>query len=404
MGMFTKYQWLNSCTGIEIHILPDGSLSGRYCMVTTGKDSLDIIEKGLLDENLLSVSSKLPGRRVALTLTGKGVLVKKITEDNAGGSLQLNNLFPNLKAEDFYVQHFVSGSNIFISIIRRELVDDILLKLQKHGVEILLVSVGPFSASHILRQLNFYGGEAVFDGHQISSNKEHEWEEYKYVKGAQTGFPLKIGIEVVSEQLVLAYAAAFQLALYPRLDAVSLPVDRIEEQLVDFEQKQKFNFRGAVILSAFFLLLLVNFIAFTHFNSLNESLLSQVNHSASSVESMQKTENEIKVKENLIKELGWAKGINYAWICDQLGQSVPAGLKLKQLAVNPVNGTETNRQRREVFDTGKLMISGDAGEISEVNDWILRLKSVSWIKQVNLESFSPSADDEKQSFIISIKY
>jgi len=215
---------------------------------------------------------------------------------------------------------------------------------------------------------------------------------------------LKVGIEALPGQFLIAYASAFQLALYPRLPAVSLPAPGIEHNLEEFEQKQRFNFRAVVVLSGFFVLLLLNFLLFSYFNSANETLLSQVSQTSASLENLQHTEKEIASNEKLLQELGWNKGIRLSYLADQLGQTLPSSLRLKELGINRLNVTDTGRQRKEIYDTGKIKIRGEASDPAALNNWIYILKEKDWAKQVNLDSFSPSGDDNTQEFTITINY
>ncbi len=407
MKFLEKYQWLNSCTGVELHILPDGAYDWRVCSVSLAGNSLNIDSKTEVPGDTAAVLKKFPkDKPLALTITGKGVLIRKAPAMEEIGENQLNQVFPNLEADQFYIQNFISGGQSFVSIIRREIIDGLMDVLSAEGLNILLLTIGPFTASHILKQLNTYGQEICFDGHEVQYNKEWEWTEYRYAAGKKSEFPLKIDLESIPEQYLLAYAAAFQLALYPRLAAVSLPVGQAENNLYEFQQKQQFQFRAGCILAVFFVVLLLNFLLFSYYNSANEALLSQVSQSSAGIESLRNTEKEIASNEKLLKELGWSRGVRYAWIADQLGQTVPAGLSLREIAINPLNTVETGRQRREVYDTGKIKIRGEASDPGAVNNWLYLLKGKSWVKGVNLDSFSPSSSsgDNKQEFSITISY
>ena len=70
--------------------------------------------------------------------------------------------------EDFYLQNFVSGDSSFVSLIRQKDANQWIDKLNALGFTTLMLSLGPFPVQQILQQLNLYGEEVVFDGHQIS--------------------------------------------------------------------------------------------------------------------------------------------------------------------------------------------------------------------------------------------
>lgn len=403
--IFDKYQWLNTCTGVELHLFPDGSYACRTCSVSLAGNLLNIDSKSEHSGDLASLLKKVPkDKPVALSLTGKGVLIRKTAKIEEIGRDKLNEVFPNLQSDQFYVQNFVSGDLSFVAIIRRDVSDQVLAAFAGEGLNVLLLTAGPFAASAVLRQLNTYGDELCFDGHCVQYTKEWDWTEYRFEPGKKSEFPLKVGMEALPGQFLIAYASAFQLALYPRLPVVSLPAPQVERHLDEFEQKQRFNFRAVAVLSGFFVLLLLNFLLFSYFNSANEALLSQVSQTSASLENLQHTEKEIASNEKLLQELGWNKGIRLSYLADQLGQTLPSSLKLKEIGINPLNVTETGRQRKEIYDTGKIKIRGEASDPAALNNWIYILKEKDWAKQVNLDSFSPSGDDHTQEFTITINY
>ena len=405
MSALEKYQWLSSCTGMEIHIRPDNSFSCRYCTVSLEKDSLSIDQKQEAEADRTSLFKKVPADKpLAITLTGKGILIKKIAATQEVSSEQLSQYFPNLKAEDFYLQNFQSGNTLYLSIISKQLVDEILQLAEKAGLKILLLSIGPFAVGQVLRQLNSYDHQLVFDGHRILYNKSFEWEEYQYQPGANAEFPIKIGIEPLKEQFLLAYATAFQLALYERLNAAELEVETVKSQLLQFKQDKVFKFRTGALLMLTFLLLLINFLVFNYYNEENAVLLSRVTQNTESTQSLNQLSKDIAMQESLLKKLGWHKGTSYAWISDQLGKSVPAGVSLTELQVNPLNATESNRLRKEVYETGKIKIKGESRELGPVNEWIYGLKELGWCKQVNLDSFSPATEGDNRVFELTLVF
>lgn len=405
MSILEKYQWLSSCAGIELNILPDSTISCRICEISLQKNALSIDNKSEVKGDLPGILKKLNfAKPVSLSITGKGVLSKKTSKVEELSDDKLLRVFPNIRPEQFYIQNFISGEFSYISIVRKEVLDEILRALGKAEVNVLLVNLGPFASSHILKQLNFYGKEIRFDGHIISLSAKDDWDDYQYTAFAGSEFPLKIDIEAIAEQFLLAYAAAFQLALYHQLNPVELPVDTIKNSLYNFEQKQKFNFRLVVTLAVFFILLLSNFLLFSYYSSKNNVLQTQVSESAASVETLVNTEDDIAKKEKVLRELGWYKGISHAWLADQLAQSLPTGISLKEISINPLNILESNRQRKEIYKIGTIEISGEAIDMEPVNEWIYALKNKSWPYRVNLDSFSPSTENDKQYFAVTINY
>lgn len=392
-GLFEKYQWLSKCAGIELYILPDNSFLLKTCSVDLENNKLTISEKSEVAGTLQSVVKKTTRKEpVAINITGRGVLTKKIPVIESITQETLNRAFPNLSITDFYIQNFTSGNFSFVSIIRKEIADEILGAFNDSGNTVLVISLGPFVFFQVSNQVNTYGLKIQFDGHQIFFAENRDWEDYKFIPGASSEFPLKIENEKIEEKYLLAYAAGFQLALYNRLDPVA--AESIDTGLVDFLEKKKFTFRLGAVLAMFFALLLVNFLVFSYYHDKNEYLLSQVTRYSFDSESLSKISEELKENENLLKELGWNQGLRFSFICDEVGKTTPKGINLNNLTINPLNSNLSQERQTAVYENGQVKISGKTIDMGSVNNWIYLLREKQWIKQVVLDSYSPSDEDE----------
>lgn len=394
-----------NCTGLELRMQADGSYLGKVCAVSVRKNLLNIDQKVEVAGTLDTILKKIPrDRPLAVTLTGKGILTRKIAGGTGDEERLLNEAFPNIKTDQFYVQDFEGEEGVFVTVVRKDVADTVLAAFDREGLAVLTITAGPFVLSHILPQLNTYDNEICIDGHLIHYTKDWKWENYRFESGREAEFPFKIGIEPLAEGFLTSYATAFQFALRDRLQPVILRVPAVEETLGEFDQKQRFNLRLSVVLGSLFILLLVNFLLYSYYNSENERLLSKVSQTSASMDGIQQLEKQITVNERLLKELGWNKGIRMAWLADQIGQTIPSSLRLLELGINPLDQTESSRQRKDIYSPGTIRIKGEASDPAAVNNWIYALKELKWVKQVNLDSFSPSQNSDKQEFMITINY
>ncbi|WP_423147912.1 hypothetical protein [Rubrolithibacter danxiaensis] len=409
MSWLSTYEWLSFCSGIELNIQGENQYKAKVCSVSVNKSALHIDDKAELEGDLKTIFKKVQGKEaIAVTLTGKGILIKKTDRIEVISQETLSKVFPNLVIENFYIQNFISGDHSFLSIIRKELVDVIFEEALKVGLKVLVISLGPFVVSQVLNQFNNYNDQFIFDGHRINYDTQYQWLEYSYNPDLRSPFPLKIDVETIPETFVLSYATAFQLALFNRLLPVSVESDVTVSALTEFKEEKKFKMRLTGILGAFFFLLLMNFLIFSIYSNKNEELISRVNQSSASIETLKGIEEDIEIKEVQLQDLGWKKGIKYAFLSDQIAQTTPSAVNLVQLAINPVNTVKTTSERREVIDMGSIEIRGRTDNMQAVNNWIYMLKEKKWAQEVLLTSFSPSTDSDQealsQEFTIKIKY
>lgn len=392
---------LSNCSGAEVNLQQDGVCSLRLVKLSLAKKLIQIDAKkeysGTLDE--VVAENKITGP-LAITLTGKGILIKKTARLEVISEQNLQHLFPQMKLEEFYIQHFPAAEQSFIAVVRKEIADAVVSTLKKHGIEILILSLGPFVVDQVIAQINSYDGSLRFDGHQILMNEVKVWQNYTYSPAVKAPFPLKIDIELMPEQFLLAYATAFQLILNDRLDLISVEAPEIKQNLIELSSKLKFTKYGSFMLVFFFVLLMINFLMFSSYNSSNQELMNRAGQKSSVFENRQKLEEEVKIKESKVQKLGWNRGYPYAYICDQIGQTVPKEIKLEEIQVNTLFAGNSSLIKEAQAANGSIRVKGQTSSVYAINDWIYILKEKNWIKNVQLEKYT--ADDQKQAQVFTI--
>lgn len=395
---------ISACTGAEVHLLPDGTFSVRLVQLSLQNKLIHIEEKkeqvsGLNELKLADIKGPL-----AITLTGRGVLIKKTSRLENVTEQSLRHLFPGFKPDEFYLQHFRSGAHSFVAFVRKEIADPVLLAFRKQGARVLLFGLGPFVADQVLPQLNSYEGNLVFDGHQVIFNPQKEWLDYQYKSGMVSEFDLKIDIERIPEQFLLAYATAFQLILNDRLELIEVEAEEIKQELVEFSAKLKFQKNGSIVLVSFFVLLLLNFLIFSWYQSKNQELAGRAGQRSDLYAGRQKLESEVKEKEMQVRRLGWNHGQNYAYLCDQIGQTVPSTILLHEVSINALKGNNMVSSEKNELETGSLKITGQSSSVYVINDWLYALKHKPWVKAVQLQKYA--TDDQKgiQVFTLLLNY
>lgn len=395
---------ITACTGAEVNIQSDGTYTIRLLDLFLRKKLVQIEKKKEYKVSMAEIATLKVNGPIAVTLTGRGVLLKKTPAVEHITAQSLRHLFPDFKLTEFYIQHFKSGNNSFIAFIRKEIADPVLAALKKQGAEIMTLSLGPFVVDQVLPQLNNYSGELNFDGHKIILNEEKEWVEYNYSAELVPGFDLKIDIERIEDEFLLSYATAFQLILHDRLDLIGVEVAQFSEALTEYTSKLKFKRNGAIILCTLFILLFINFFIFSFYNAENQTLAGRAGQQSSVFSNRQKLETDIKEKEVLVQRLGWNNGHRYSFLCDQIGQTIPESIILSELSVNFVKDKKISPLKKEEAEKGSIRISGQSANMYVINDWIYALKSRSWVKAVQVEKYATDDQKQKQVFTLLVTY
>lgn len=405
MGLLEPYYSISQAIGITMTIQKDGNVQLDGCQVMVKDKQLHLEKK---NPNIDSVeglgkqfSKSIP---VALNLSGRGVLYKQIPGAGEINASNFSTILPNASPDDFYIQHFVSGNQSFIAVIRKTDADKWIDAMVKQGFQIYMLSLGPFPAQHVLPQLNIYSEEIIFNGVRIERDEDFHWKTFRYEESAQAPFPLKIDNEAIDQELVMPYAAAFQLVLSARLDVIQAEVPGLQAILEQLLNDKKLKVNGFLILLACFLLLLINTVIFSSMNNDNQRLSQQVTSSVQNTSDVQTIKDDIAQKEALLKNLGWEGGIRKSILIDQIASLLPPGISWKEIAINPIDRLGSRAQRSLQFARQKIEVRGISPQIIPINEWIARIKTRHWVKGIQLESYTYNSELNTGQFILTITY
>ena len=403
--MLESYYRFNEVTGISIILDADGILEMNICSISVSQNKLNFEKKitGLI--NLEALKQNIPSKAiVALNLTGKGNLIKQIEKTEEINHNNFSKILPNANISDFYVQNFISGEQSFVSVIRKSEADRWINQIIESGYVPLMLSLGPFPVQNIILQLNIYGNAIIFDGHSIVRNETTAWVNYHYDKTENAPFPIKAESEVLPEKLLIPYAVAFQLILQDKINLIIADVPELTNSFIKQVNDKKFKVQGFILLSVFFVLLLINFILFSSLNASNGKLTEQVSQTAQSTEDVQKVNEQVQQKEALLKILGYEGVINKSVLIDQIASLLPEEITWKEVAIDPIDLNTSRIQKSVAFYSRKIRITGISDKIIPVNEWIARIKTRPWVKNVQLESYAINSELETGQFVIVIDY
>jgi hypothetical protein len=406
MKLLAQYYRIDRVVGINIHMgAGEEAAVIDACVLTATGDKLVFENKlsGLRSITELSkkLSAKLP---VAVNLTGRGVLTKQLGEVSEINRQNFSLILPNADPGDFYIQHFSSGEQSFVSLIRCTEADRWLEALRVGGFVPLLISLGPFVVEQIVPQLNNYGEALCFNGHVVERNDQHLWTKYHYHAGSVSQFPFKADSEPLHENLLLPYSAGFQLILADRILPVAAEVPVLTAKLTTRLGWNRLRVHFALLVSVIFVLLLVNYLALSYLRDRNTALLALVSTSNTSAADITSLNEQVQNKEMLLKDLGWDGYLNKGAYVSQLAQVMPREIMLIEMSIDPVDMAASRNNKKITFIKRQIRILGTCPVILPVNEWMARMKTYKWVKQVQMENYGFDNELGTGSFVIVIDY
>lgn len=392
---------LNSILGVELKFLEDQRMSCRFALVSRQGNKVDIEQVKQLDGNLVEVLQGLPKKYpMALSLTGKGLLHKNVQIVGNGGAKALfEQAFPAVDRQEFYVQEFVGETNALVSIIRKQLVDELLERMRRAGLTILSLSLGAMASSAIWSQLNSYGQEIQFDGHFFRLDENKDFIAYQHDAVFQSQFPLKVGEMPLDQQQVVAYGSAFQLLLYHQLLLVRADVEQVNADLDNHISNHSLKKKAVYFVCSLFVTLLLSFLLFAYYNDRNTQLLSSQGARTADADQIGLMQKSILERETILKRLNWNGGYNYGFLLNEIGASLPTQLQLTELSCNDYKSDKEQQER-----IPQIRILGTSSDPVRVNNWIFELKKKQWIKSVTLIRYQEDMQGGQYQFTLMITY
>ena len=201
---------------------------------------------------------------VVLVLNGRGIIHRNYTAKTESIPEIFKSLFPDSKADDFYVQITETTSGGVLSLIRKDIVAGIVKEFDEKQVILLALSLGPFITPYFLKIAQLPISELKFDHCIIHCDASGIITEYKNVPEKYAD-GITIGEDVIPAIYLNAYTAACSYLFHTSLGIEYL--ECADTFFFDNAGKYKTNIYkkrgGLVLLVCVLLVLLVNFFIYS---------------------------------------------------------------------------------------------------------------------------------------------
>ena len=104
----------------------------------------------------------------------------------------------------------------------------------------------------------------------------------------------------------------------------------------------------------------------------------------------------------MIEQTGIFENKKLSVYADKIAASMPQDIVLRDLYFNPQT-QETEEDSLVSFNANQLIIKGNCTKSLLLNEWVNVLKSQSYVKSVNLESFIFNSEGHLPNFILKLE-
>jgi Tfp pilus assembly protein PilN len=129
-----------------------------------------------------------------------------------------------------------------------------------------------------------------------------------------------------------------------------------------------------------------------------------VSRSTQSNVDIQTINDQLKQKEKLLRDLGWENGINKSALVDQLASLLPEEVTWNNISVDPIDAVSSRTQKSLIFFDRQIRVTGTSEKIIPVNEWIARVKTKPWVKNVQMDSYTFNSELNTGQFTVIINY
>lgn len=398
---FKSYlQFGNHFCGIE-HSTKNGEERISAILLKKQKDTLDI-ENTFKVPEISSLASLLPKKQhLHLVVNNDSVLSKNIESPIHEDIKLVYNAFPNINLEAFYFEVFHQGNLHFISICRKEVIDQLVEKYKELGFSIINFSLGnsPISilADFILEEttINTSNAEILFKNGKVLEVDKTNAATIKDNEYTINGL-------IITSGFILSLSAVLKALIGNNNPQTNFESEK-QSLLNEYYQTRFFNlflkFAGLFLLSV----LLINFLFFNHYYT-NATALQQNNQvNTTTKQKIISLNDKVTKTQKMVEDVLQSSTSKSSFYAQNIVNSLPSTILLTALDYQPLEKRIKKEKPIEV-DKNSVVVSGESNSSASFSKWISTLEQENWVAHIDNIIYSDlSSSKAAFSFKINIK-
>ncbi len=399
----TKLQVPTEVTSVAIEVVGRSSYVFSFVVLRRNKKQIEKVSSGVGIEHLEDLIQALDVKKpIVLTLSGAGIIHKKLQSDQLGLREALPYMLPNSNADDFiYQKTYSSKGSAFYSVARKDLVDQWRTEFEEKGFDVLEVSLGPFAIQSVLPILAERNQEVHLG--KFSLDLGTESVQSFGLNGAALPTSFHIGEEQIPGDISLPYFGGFQTVTgIPQ--KVMIESEELTHNQSEYLHKRIFKVGGWAALIFLFAILLINFLWNSSLQSENNVLQESYLADSLTLSQCDKLKTEIDDKEGFLKKAGWLDRSHASLFMDKVAQLTPQDVLLTGLSYQPIDKNESRVQRKTIYQTNKIRVVGQVLSATSINPWIKELEEEKWVSAVKVIDYEYDSKKKVTFFELEIAF
>ena len=388
----------NQIAGIEVNFISDNEIVYHVVIVKIQKGKLvsDPIEQEIRNiEQLLKVIP--PNIPVCLTLTGKGVIIKKYQNNDDEESI-IKKILPFAKDNEFSfnTHHPQKDEESWAAIIRNEQLEKTSNSFLEAGLIVLDVFIGPFNLTELKIILDNSVSSYCTSSYQIDFSDNDITRIDKY-NGDDICYYLSE--ETVKGSQLLALASSFTHLSINQCRTTS-NIGSIVCSANDYKTNNVITLFMKTGVALLFVLLTINFLAYSHYSKKVDSINLDVFQNRSLLKKEKELKKELAEKKQLLARTGLDTKSHLAYYADMVASLRPKNMVFQEMIINPV---EVNQYKKNlIVQKNTIRIVGNSNSSLQINNWVAVLGELKFVESVELFDLKYSNSKKLTEFILEI--
>ncbi|WP_034045105.1 hypothetical protein [Wocania ichthyoenteri] len=376
-------QYGNRYCGIE-HTSKKGEGITYITILKKAKKEIDI-EDHFSSKSIKNTADKLPkNQHVFLVINDEQVLTKSLKAEQINGLNLVNKAFPNINISEFYYEIINQGNISFVSICRKEYVEQLIKEYHDSNIHIISFSLGNTILSNTI---SYIESTSIFTSNASILTDNNLIKTIDFVEcGKEEHYNIN-GLNI-SNAYILSLSSALSSILNNFTPSINYQ-DKKSALLNIYKQIRFFNQFLKIGLLFILCILSINFIFFNYYfekvDVLDET--SQLNQT--SKERIIKLNESVNKAQKMTDDMLKSSISKSSFYINNIIQSLPNSIILSEINYQPLE--KRIKEDNPIFlKNNVLTVSGKSNNSTQYSEWISLLENMDWIGKVTVETYGNS--------------
>ena len=206
--------------------------------------------------------------------------------------------------------------------------------------------------------------------------------------------------EKISSKHLLTYANTIGFYINNQDISTTIPIDTLKN---DYKYKSYVRIMSSGALVFLFSILLINFFVFRSYSTSKEAVEIEYEAKKLQINDLDKLQTEVKSKSDFLQKNKFLQLSRTSFYVDRIAFCRPNGVAFISLTIFPINKEIASNQPDMIsFKENNIVISGSANNVSNLNDWLDKLRKEEWVKELSLTKIKQTESPQLTMFTIEL--